>query len=65
MYIMDNCKQCKEVITSYDVIGKTYYILEDDSVLCYRHWHQERRPKYISKGDYNEVFFKYKKHEKY
>jgi hypothetical protein len=54
---MDNCKQCTKPITSsYDAVCKTYYRLEDLSVLCYRHWHQANRPWFGDTGEHSEVF---------
>lgn len=62
---MKNCKKCleegKEITSSFDVVGKTYYkIVDGDDILCYRHWHQEGQPKYDVKGDY-EIMMKFKK----
>ena len=59
---MEGCiicnKENRQINTVYDSIGKTYYKLEDYSVVCYRHWYQKDRPKVIEKGDYEEMFSK-------
>ena len=53
---MDNCKECLQIQTMFDTIGKTYYRIDEEKVLCYRHWHQANRPKFVHKGDYREIF---------
>ena len=53
---MDNCKECLQLETMFDTIGKTYYRLDEEKVLCYRHWHQANQPKFVDKGDYHEIF---------
>ena len=55
---MEHCKNCPEITDVFYTIGKTYYRLEDKSVLCYRHWHQANKPKYTFKGEYYDVFSK-------
>lgn len=55
---MENCPKCAEISTMYETIGKTYYRLDEKNVLCYRHWHQTNRPKFVDRGDYDEIFSK-------
>lgn len=50
---MQNCSKCSPIKNIFDTVGKTYYLLEDDSLLCYRHWYQEGKPKYKKKDEYN------------
>lgn len=56
---MHNCVKCTEekkfIRTDFDVIGKTYYKVNRDTIMCYRHWHQENQPYYQIKGDYHSV----------
>lgn len=63
---MENCKKCTKLETIFNTIGKTYYKLKDeDTILCYRHWHQSRRLEFEEKGEYSQIFSKYtSKHEK-
>lgn len=57
-----NCTICPPKKASKDnnfsVIGKTYYILQDRSVMCFRHWHQANRPKFLFKGEHSVVYTK-------
>ena len=54
---MDNCKHCEEITDMFNVIGKTYYRMDDkDDVLCYRHWHQANRPEFLDAGEYYDIF---------
>jgi len=62
---MEGCNECKEITTVYDTLCKTYYKLEDGSILCYRHWYQKDRPKFIIKGDYDNIFCKNTNMRKY
>jgi hypothetical protein len=72
---METCKECKECNTTFDTIGKTYYkiVSKDNSItiLCYRHWHQNGRPEFQRKGDYDDIFCKnsyirkYEKHKNF
>lgn len=55
---MENCPKCDHITNMFQTIGKTYYRLDEENVLCYRHWHQEGRPKSVDKGEYSEVFSK-------
>jgi hypothetical protein len=55
---MDNCTQCSNITTLFDTIGKTYYRLDEETVLCYRHWHQLNRPKAYDKGEHYQIFSK-------
>ena len=56
---MQNCINCskenKILRSSFDVIGKTYYKINKDTVMCYRHWYQSGRPKYQLSGDYYSI----------
>jgi len=56
---MEGCKECKQPTNQFDIIGKTYYKLDcDNTIVCYRHWHQMGRPKFNQKGEYSEIFSK-------
>jgi hypothetical protein len=57
---MDGCKKCKEYNSLYETIGKTYYKMKDDSILCYRHWHQANKPEFIEFGEYMSIYSKIK-----
>jgi hypothetical protein len=55
---MKNCYKCenaKDLSNNFDIIGKTYYVLPNGDVLCFRHWHQAGRPEYAQKGDYHSL----------
>ena len=56
---MQNCFKCSEEginATQFSVVSKTYFKLKDiNDILCYRHWHQLKRPPYDIKNDYFEV----------
>lgn len=48
-----NCKNCKP---DSPTIGKTFFVLKDNSVLCYRHFHQTeqdagKKIEYLFQGD--------------
>jgi hypothetical protein len=55
---MENCIQCKPTNDRHTTIGKTYYILPDHTLMCYRHWWQAREPEYLFKGEYQETLNK-------
>jgi hypothetical protein len=55
---MEGCKECKEYSSLYDTVGKTYYKLEDHSILCYRHWHQAGKPEFKEFGEYINLYSK-------
>lgn len=56
---MQNCAKCLEehkvLKTEFDVIGKTYYKVNRNTILCHRHWYQEKQPPYQISGDYHSV----------
>jgi hypothetical protein len=56
---MINCIKCTEekkyILNNFDTIGKTFYKIDNDTIMCYRHWHQENQPDYHIKGDYNTI----------
>ena len=43
-----NCKYCKP---DSPTIGKTFFVLKDNSVLCYRHFYQSGKKEYQYQGD--------------
>lgn len=50
-----SCINCKPTNDNFQTVGKTYYLLSNKTVLCYRHWHQSNRPSYVLSGDYQSV----------
>jgi hypothetical protein len=56
---MENCINCKPIQNEFDTVGKTYYVLYDGSVMCYRHWYQAGSPHYKMVADYASLFSKY------
>lgn len=53
---MSNCTQCPLTKKdNFSHIGKTYYILPDLTIMCFRHWHQAGRPKYVHYGEHGPV----------
>lgn len=52
------CPHCPQVDDKFYSIGKTYYRIDEETVLCYRHWHQQNRPKFVDKGDCDDILTK-------
>jgi hypothetical protein len=54
---MQNCPKCskegKFLRTSFDIVGKTFYKINKDTFLCYRHWYQLKKPPYQISGEYD------------
>lgn len=57
-----NCKHCKP---ESPTIGKTFFVLNDKSILCYRHFHQSETMEYHFKGDIFSVAEILKTHSKF
>jgi len=56
-----NCKYCKP---NASTIGKTFFVLKDNSVLCYRHFYQSGKKEYQFQGDIFSVTEMMKVHSK-
>lgn len=52
---MENCINCKPSNSRYATVGKTYYVLRDHTLLCYRHWYQANKPDYIISGEHSTL----------
>jgi hypothetical protein len=56
---MENCPKCsqegKSLTSPFQVVGKTYYKIDKDTFLCYRHWYQSKKRKYQISGDYYSI----------
>lgn len=61
---MQNCKNCKPIRTKFDTIGKTYYLFENDNILCFKHWYQAGKPKYLMFGEYDNIIEVIRKQKK-
>ena len=63
---MHNCVKCTEekrtIKNDFDVVGKTYYKIDKNTILCYRHWYQLKKPSYQVAGDYYTVTKDIKNH---
>jgi hypothetical protein len=56
---MKNCLKCIEenrpLESEFQVIGRTFYKISKDVILCHRHWHQLKQPDYKLKGYYFDI----------
>jgi len=48
------CKMCAK-LPKFGLIGKTFYVLGNDNILCYRHWYQCDTPECELFGDYDDL----------
>jgi hypothetical protein len=42
-------------LPKFGLIGKTFYVLGNDNILCYRHWYQCDTPECELFGDYDDL----------
>lgn len=58
MYI-HQCIRCNEeqkyIKNNFDTVSKTYYKLKNNTILCYRHWYQNGKPKPEIFGSYEKI----------
>jgi len=48
------CRMCAK-LPKFGLIGKTFYVLGNDNILCYRHWYQCDTPECELFGDYDDL----------
>lgn len=48
------CRMCAKQ-PKFGLIGKTFYVLDKDNILCHRHWHQCDAPECELFGDYDDL----------
>jgi hypothetical protein len=48
------CRVCAKQ-PKFGIIGKTFYLLDSDNILCYRHWYQHGTPEFEFHGEYEDL----------
>jgi hypothetical protein len=48
------CRMCAKQ-PKFGLIGKTFYVLGNDNILCHRHWYQCNTPECELFGDYDDL----------
>ena len=48
------CRMCAKQ-PKFGLVGKTFYVLDKNNILCHRHWHQCDNPECELSGDYDEL----------
>ena len=48
------CRVCAKQ-PKFGVVGKTFYVVDRDNILCHRHWYQCDSPECEFKGEYDEL----------
>lgn len=51
------CKMCAKQ-PRFGIIGKTFYVVDKDNILCHRHWYQDGTPEYELHGEYDDLNIK-------
>jgi hypothetical protein len=39
----------------FGIVGRTFYVLDNDNILCHRHWYQCNTPQCELFGDYDDL----------
>lgn len=48
------CRMCAKH-PKFGLVGKTFYLLDKDNILCHRHWYQCDTPECELVGDYEDL----------
>lgn len=48
------CRMCDKQ-PKFGLVGKTFYVIDKDNILCHRHWHQSNTPECELSGDYDDL----------